>query len=99
MIKTASLLQCCALTFGGALSLSYAECPTWDDLLAEESVLEVNIARRASMFISYVNPPQLGVCFLGESLYNQISDNESRQIGIGAVAIVMVALLGFRKRR
>ncbi len=74
MMKTASLLQCFALTFGGALSLSYAECPTWEELLAEESVLEVNIARRASMFVGYVNPPQLGVCFLGESLYNQVSD-------------------------
>ncbi len=65
MIKTASLLQCCALTFGGALSLSYAECPTWEDLLAEESVLEVNIAMRASMFISYIIPPELGVCLVG----------------------------------
>jgi len=74
MMKTASILQSLALTLGGALSPLYAECPTWDDVLAEESVLEVNVARRASMFVAYVNPPQLGVCFLGEDLYNQLSD-------------------------
>ncbi len=74
MMKTASLLQCFALTFGGALSFSYAECPTWEDLLAEECVIEVNIARRASMFVGYVNPAQLGVCFLGEDLYNELSE-------------------------
>ncbi len=74
-MQTASLLQCLALTFGGALSLSYAECPTWEELLADETVLQVNIARRAFMFVAYVNPPQLGVCFLGESLYNEIRDN------------------------
>ena len=74
MMKTASLLQCLVLTFGGALSLSYAECPTWDDLLAEESVVQLNIARRESVFIGYANPPQLGVCFLGDDLYNEITE-------------------------
>jgi hypothetical protein len=74
MMKTASLLQCFTLTFGGALSLSYAECPTWDDLVAEESVIEVRVARRASMFVGYVNPPELGVCFLGEDFYKELSE-------------------------
>ena len=74
MMKTASLLQCLALTFGGALGFSYAECPTWDDLLAEESVISVRIDRReAPMFVGYINPPQLGVCLLGEDLYSRIS--------------------------
>ncbi len=74
-MKTASFLQCFVLTFGGALSLSYAECPTLEDFLVEESVIEVDIARRgASIFVAYVNPPQLGVCFLGESLYNEVRD-------------------------
>ncbi|MCZ6484700.1 MAG: hypothetical protein O6826_03260 [Acidobacteria bacterium] len=70
MMKTALLLQAFALTFGAALSFSYAECLSWDELLAEESVIEVNIARRATMFVGYLNPPQLGVCFLGEDFYN-----------------------------
>ena len=74
MLKIASFLQAFALTFGAALSFSYAECLSWDELLAEESVIEVNIARRATMFVGYLNPPQLGVCFLGEDLYNQLSD-------------------------
>ena len=74
MTKIASLLPCFVLTFGGALGVSYAECPTWDDLLAEESIVQVNIARRASVFIGYANPPELGVCLLGEGLYNEITE-------------------------
>lgn len=73
-MRTASFLQCFALTLGGALSLSHAECPTWEDLLAEESIIEVRVARRASMFVAYVNPPPLGVCFLGEELYNEFNE-------------------------
>ena len=72
MMKIASVLQSLALTFGGALSFSYAECPSWDELLAEESVIEVNIARRATMFVGYVNPSQLGVCFVGDDYYNEL---------------------------
>ena len=71
MMKIASFLQSLALTFGAALSFAYAECPTWEELLAEESVIEVNTGRRATMFVSYLNPSQLGVCFLGEEYYNQ----------------------------
>lgn len=74
MMKTALLLQCFVLTFGGALSISYAECPTWEDFLAEESVVQLSIARRATVFVAYVNPPQLGACFLGESLYGEITE-------------------------
>ncbi len=70
MMKVASFLQIFALTFGGALSFSYAECLSWEELLAEESVIEVNTARRATMFVAYLNPPQLGVCLLGDEYYN-----------------------------
>lgn len=75
MIKTASFLQCFVLAFGGAPSLAYAECPTWEELLAEESVIEVNVGRRATIFVAYVNPPQLGVCFMEESFYHDIREN------------------------
>jgi len=75
MIKTASFLQCFVLAFGGAPSRAYAECPTWEELLAEESVIEVNVGRRATIFVAYVNPPQLGVCFMDESFYNDIREN------------------------
>ena len=73
-MKTVSLLQCFVLTFACALSLSYAECPAWEDLLAEESVVEVRVSRRASIFVGYVNPAQLGVCFLGEDLYEELNE-------------------------
>jgi hypothetical protein len=75
MIKTASFLQCLALTFGSALTLAYAECPTWEELLADESVIEVSVARRSSMFVAYVNPQQLGVCFMDEGFYNEVREN------------------------
>ena len=65
MMKIASVLQSFALTFGGALSFSYAECPSWDELLAEESVIEVNIARRATMFAGLCQPIPAGRLLCG----------------------------------
>ena len=74
-MKSAAFLQCFSLVYGGAIGLAYAECPTWEELLAEESVIEVNIGRRATMFVAYINPPQLGVCFMDESFYRDVREN------------------------
>ena len=75
MSKTASFLQCLALTLGSALSLAYAECPSWEELVEEESIIEVSIGRRDSLFVAYVNPPQLGVCFMDEAFYKDVREN------------------------
>ena len=75
MIKTAPFLQCFALTLGVVLNPVYAECPTWEELIAEESIIEISLGRRESLFIAYVNPPQLGVCFMDESFYNEVREN------------------------
>ncbi len=101
-MKTASFLQCFALTFGGALSLVYADCPSWGDLLSEESVTQVNISSRRYMFVAYINPPQLGVCFLGEDLYNQVREeflkNEPNRhlfwVGVGGTSSDLLSMAG-----
>ena len=69
MIKTASFLQCFALTLGSALSPAYAECPSWEELVEEESIIEVSIGRSDALLVAYVNPPQLGVSFMDEAFY------------------------------
>jgi len=77
MRRIVAFLQCFALTIGSVAGLSFADCPTWDDLLSEESVLPVRIARRSRegpMYIAYVNPSELGLCILGEEIYNQLSE-------------------------
>lgn len=79
MMKTASFLQYFALTFGCAISPVYAECSTWDDMLSEGSATQVVIGRDdfvgLSLSFVYVNPPQLGVCVLGEALYHQVRND------------------------
>ncbi len=101
-MKTTSFLQCLALVFGGALSPVYSECPTWDDLLAEESVTQLNISSRRYVFLAYINPPQLGACFLGEQLYNQVREdllkNEPNRhlfwIGVGGTSFDLLSMTG-----
>ncbi len=79
MLKTTSFLQCFALTFSGTLGIVYADCPSWDDMLLDGSATQVVIGREDFVVMSlsfvYVNPPQLGVCVLGEALYNQVRDD------------------------
>jgi len=79
MLKATPFLQCVALTFSGALGPVYADCPTWDDMLSEGSATQVVIGRDdlvgLSLSFVYVNPPQLGVCVLGEALYHQVRND------------------------
>jgi hypothetical protein len=75
MMKTASFLQCLVLALGGALSSAYAECPTWEELIAEESVIELSVGRRETVHVAYINPPQLGVCFMDEKFYKEVREN------------------------
>jgi len=101
-MKAASFLQCFVLTFGCALSVVYADCPPWDDLLSEESVTQVNISSRRYMFVAYINPPQLGVCLLGETLYNQVREdlleNEPNRhlfwIGVDGTSLDLLSMAG-----
>ena len=74
MMKTISFVQCLALTLGGAVGSVHAECPSWEELVAEESIIEVSVGRRATMFVAYVNPPELGVCFMDEDFYKDIRE-------------------------
>lgn len=46
------------------------DCPTWDDIVTEESVTRIELGgRRLSMSFIYVNPEQLGACVLDEEQY------------------------------
>ncbi len=101
-MRTTSFLQFLALTFGCGLSPVSAECPSWEELLAEESVTHVNISSRRYMFLGYINPPQLGACFLGEQLYNQVREdlleNEPNRhlfwISVGGTSFDLLSLTG-----
>jgi len=76
MMRIITLLQCLALTCGVATAFCCAECPTWDELLDEESVIPVRIqrgSRGAPMYVAYANPAELGNCLLGEELYTHLS--------------------------
>ncbi len=75
MIKTTSLLQCVALVLGGVLSPVFAECPSWEELVDEESIIEIAVGRRDRLFMAYVNPPELGACFMDEDFYTEVREN------------------------
>ncbi len=74
---SASMLLSLMLIIGWAPGLAHADdCPTWDQMVEEESVSQVIISNRRfvglSMSFVYLNPPELGRCVLGEELYQQL---------------------------
>lgn len=79
MVKTFFYLQCFILVLGSCLCFAYADCPSWDDMVTDGSAVQVVIGRDdlvgLSLSFVYVNPPQLGECFLGETLYNSVMED------------------------
>ena len=54
-----------------------AQCPTWDGLLADESLLDITISAPQMaglrMWFVYVTPATLGRCTLGDTLFDTAS--------------------------
>jgi hypothetical protein len=56
-----------------------AQCPSWDDMLADGSLVQIEAILRdeidLTLSILYLNPPRLGACALGEVLFEGLESN------------------------
>ncbi|TDI25740.1 MAG: hypothetical protein E2P06_04115 [Acidobacteria bacterium] len=56
-----------------------AQCPSWEDMLAEGSLVQIEAILRdeidLTLSLVYLNPPRLGSCALGEALFEGLDSN------------------------
>ena len=66
-----------ALTF--APTRAVAQCPDWDEMLAEGSLVQIEAVLRdeidLTLSVVYLNPPRLGSCALGNMLFDGLDSN------------------------
>ncbi len=77
--KAVSAAIALVVTLTVAPGRAVAQCPSWEDMLAEGSLVQIEAILRdeidLTLSLVYLNPPRLGSCALGEALFEGLDSN------------------------